>query len=151
MTLIRKSPFDRQEAAAEHMVTLLSEEADKQGTPLNEMEKEILASELGRAIPEDLRMRSCKLIEKIIEREKSTDNNDPKSFIASFEWASDNAYPQIVALTEEVITSGGLGHLPPLHGRSWIKDRTQLIGCGLLVVVFMLLIVGICGLVFERK
>jgi len=152
MKWIRKSPFGRQEEAAEHMVELLSQEADRHGTPLNDMEKKMLASESGRGVPEDLRIRSHKLIEEILEREKSTDiKDDPKSFLASFEWASDNAHSQIVALTEEVITGGGFGHLPPLHGRRWIKDRAQLIGCGLLLVLIVMLIVATCGLILRKK
>lgn len=154
MIWIRKSPFGGQEAAAEHMIVLLSQEADRHGTPLNETEKKMLASESARGdpFPEDLKLRSHKLIGKILEREKTTDiKNDPKSFLASFEWASDNAHSQIVALTEEVITGGGFGHLPPVHGRRWIRDRAQLIGCGLLLVLAMMLIVAICGLIFQRR
>lgn len=88
MKWIRKSPFGRQEDAAEHMVVLLSQEADRHGTPLNETEKKILASESARGEPfsEDLRIRLHKLIGEILEREKVTDiKNDPKSFLASFE------------------------------------------------------------------
>jgi hypothetical protein len=154
MKWIRKSPFARQEDAAEHMVVLLSQEADRHGTSLNQTEKKMLTSESGpgEPFPEDLRIRLHKLIEEIIEREKNTDaKNDPKSFLASLEWAGDNAYPQIVALTEEVIMGGGFRHLPPLHGRSWVKDRAQLIGCGFLLVLIMMLIVVICGLIFQRK
>jgi|HubBroStandDraft_6_1064221.scaffolds.fasta_scaffold840443_1 hypothetical protein len=83
----RKSPFGGQDAAAEHMIVLLSREADRHGTPLNETEKKLLASESARGepFPEDLRLRSHKLIEEILEREKTTDiKNDPKSFLASF-------------------------------------------------------------------
>jgi len=154
MKLIRKSPFGRQEDAAEHMVVLLSQEADRHGTPLKETEKKLLISESGRgeSLPEDLRMRLHKLIVEILEREKTTDiRNDPKSFLTSFEWASDNAYSLIVALTEEVITGSGFGPLPPRHGREWIKDRAQLIGCGLLLVLIMMLIVVICGVIFQKK
>jgi hypothetical protein len=154
MKWIRKSPFGRQEDAAEHMIELLSQEADRHGTPLNETEKKMLASESSRreSIPEDLRMRLHKSIGEILEREKAKDiKNDPKSFLASFEWASDNAYPEIVALIEEVITGGGFGPLPPQHGRRWIKDRAQLIGCGLLLVLIMMVIVAICGLIFQKK
>ena len=71
MKWIRKSPFGRQEDAAEHMIELLSQEADRHGTPLNETEKKMLASESGRRepFPEDLRMRLHKLIGEILERD----------------------------------------------------------------------------------
>jgi len=97
-------------------------------------------------------MRLHKLIGEILEREKAKGiKNDPKSFLASFEWASNNACPEIVALTEEVVTGGGFGPLPPPHGRRWIKDRAQVIGCGLLLVLIMMVIVAICGLIFQKK
>jgi hypothetical protein len=152
MKWIRKSPFGRQEDAAENMVALLCREAESHGTPLTEAEKQMLTREPADVLPEDLRIRVTKLIKEILNREKTTDiGNDPKSFLASFEWASDNAFPQIAALTEEVITSGGFGNLPPLHGREWIKDRAQLIGCGLLVVLIMMAIVVIVGLIVHGK
>ena len=152
MIFIRRSPFGRQEDAARHMITLLGQEAERHGSPLSETDKEMLASESDySAIPDDFRIRSRKLIEQILQRDIATQDNDRKSFIASCEWAGDNAYPVIVALTEEVITSGGVGRLPPLHGRNWIKDRAQLLGCGILMVVIMLLIVVIGSLIFERK
>jgi hypothetical protein len=152
MKWIRRSPFGRQEEAAEHMVALLFQEAERHGNPLTEAERQMLTREPPDPLPEDLRIRVTNLIREILSREKATDiGNDPKNFFASFEWASDNAFPQIVALTEEVITSGGVGKVPPLHGRRWIKDRAQLVGCGLLVVAIMMLIVVIVGFIFHGK
>jgi hypothetical protein len=152
MKWIRRSPFGRQEEAAEHMVALLFQEAERHGNPLTETERQMLTREPPDPLPEDLRIRVTNLINEILNREKATEiGDDPKSFCASFEWASDNAFPQIVALTEEVITNGGFGKVPPLHGRRWIKDRAQLIGCGLLVVVIMMLIGVIVGFIFHGK
>ncbi len=51
------------------MVELLSQEADKHGTALNDLEKKMLGGELGGGVPEDLRIRSHKLKEEILERE----------------------------------------------------------------------------------
>ena len=152
MKWIRRSPFGSQEEAAEHMVALLFQEAERHGNPLTEAERQMLTKEPPDPLPEDFRMRVINLIREIVNREKTTEiGNDPKSFFASFEWASDNAFPQIVALTEEIITSGGVGKEPPLHGRRWIRDRAQLIGCGLLVVVIMMLIVVIVAFIFHQK
>jgi len=41
----------------------------------------------------------------------------------------------MAALAEEVITSGGSGGLPQLHGARLIKDRAQLVGCAIALVV----------------
>jgi len=136
------------------MVSLLADEAVASGTPLGEDEKRVLASEVRRGDPvsEDLRQRAKKLIEQMLARERAASTEaDPKSFANSMEWAGDLAYPNIIALTEEVITAGGLGRMPTLHGRAWLKDRAQLIGCAVLAVLFMMLAVLIGGLIFPRK
>jgi hypothetical protein len=150
MSWIRKSPFSHDEDVTTRMVSLLSEEADRCGSPLTDAEREILSSETA-SLTEDLRQKASKLIKQIFEREQATSTEeDPKSFGACLEWVEPD-YPNIAALAEEVITSGGFGKVPPLHGRLWVKDRVQLIGCGLLVVLFMFLIVIVWSLVSNRK
>jgi hypothetical protein len=150
MSWIRKSPFSRDEDVTTRMVSLLSEEADRCGTPLSDAEREILSSETVSP-SEELRQRVLKLIGQIFEREQGTaSKEDPKSFGACLEWVEPD-YPNIAALAEEVITSGGFGTVPPLHGRRWVKDRTQLIGCGLLVVLFLFLVVAVWSLIANRK
>jgi hypothetical protein len=132
------------------MVSLLSEEADRSGTPLTDVEREVLSSETASPT-EDLRQKASKLIRQIFEREQATaPKENPKSFGACLEWVEPD-YPNIAALAEEVITSGGFGNVPPLHGRRWVKDRAQLIGCGVLVVLLMLLIVAVWSLISSRK
>jgi hypothetical protein len=150
MSWIRKSPFGRDEDATARMVLLLSQEADKSGTPLTEAEKEILSSETASP-SEELRQRALKLIGQILEREQATPSEEnPKSFFACLEWVEPD-YPNIAALAEEVITRGGFGKVPPLHGWRWVKDRTQLIGCSLLMVLFMFLVVAVWSLVSRGK
>jgi hypothetical protein len=151
---IRKSPFKSQIEATEQMVKVLSLEAESQGNPLSEADKTWLASETeGRAqLSEDFRLRIHKLIQSLIERETTLQTEDtPTGFLATFEWASDAYSPHIVVLTYEVIDSGALGQLPKLHGRKWLKDKAQLIGCGFLVVVLMMLIVGLVAFFSQRK
>jgi hypothetical protein len=145
----RKCPFTSDENVTIRMVSLLSQEADISGTPLTETEKEILSSETV-PLSEESRQKASKLIGQILERDQAAANESPKSFAACLEWL-DPEYPNIAALAEEVITSGGFGKLPRLHGQRWVKDRAQLIGCGLLVVLFMFLVVIVCGLIFGRK
>jgi len=132
------------------MVSLLSEEAVRSGTPLTEAEKEILFNETV-SLSEELRQKASRLIGQILEREQATSSEEnPKSFFACLEWVEPD-YPNIAALAEEVITSGGIGKVPPLHGWRWVKERTLLIGCGLLVVLFMIVVVIVWSLISTRR
>jgi hypothetical protein len=152
MFRIRKSPFGRHEDPAKHMVLLLSEEAEESGAPLSEEEKEVLAREAAprEPLPEELRQRVRRLIEQILERERGAATEaGPKSFLNSLEWAGDQDYPNIVALTEEVILGGGFGELPPVHGRAWIKDKALLIGFALAAVFLMMVVVVIVGFLHD--
>jgi hypothetical protein len=130
------------------MVVLLSREADASGAPLTQEEKETLLRDCkDGSFPEESRLRIGKLIEQILEKEQADPTKaDPKNFSRCMEWAGDQRYPHIVALTEEVVTSGGFGE-PPLHGRRWIKDRVQLVGCALVAVLVMMLAAVIIELV----
>jgi hypothetical protein len=149
---IRKSPFGRGEDAIEHMVALLSKEAESVGAPLSESDQKILASEAtpARPVPEELRARTTRLIEQMVEKEKTSDaERDPKGFVPSMEWAGDQDYPNIVALTAEAIRSRRARVGPPQgHGRAWLKN---LIVNGLLFAFLMVLIVVIVGAVFHLK
>jgi hypothetical protein len=150
MSWIRKSPFSRDEDVTERMVSLLSQEADRSGTPLTEAEQAILSSET-ESPSEELRQKALRLIGQILKSGLATSSEEnPKSFFACLEWVEPD-YPNIAALAEEVITSGGFGKLPPSHGQRWVKDRAQLIGCGLLVVLIMFLVVIIWSLISNRK
>jgi hypothetical protein len=155
MFKILKNPFANHEDPVEHMVELLCKEAESAGTPFSEVEKKILASESTseESVPEELRQRAKKLIEELLRKEQTSGAvTNPKSFDNSLEWAGDPGYPNIVALTEEVVTSGGsLKALPKLRGRRWAKDRIQLLGCALSIVLVMLLIVGIFTVVFYSR
>jgi hypothetical protein len=150
MSWIRKSPFSRDEDVTKRMVSLLSQEADRSGTPFTEAEKAILSSETA-APSEALRQKALKLIGQILESGLATSSEEnPKSFFVCLEWV-EPAYPNIAALAEEVITSGGFGKLPPPHGQRCVKDRAQLICCGLLVVLFMFLVIIVWSLISNRK
>jgi len=150
MSWIRKSPFSRDEDVTARMVLLLSQEADRSGTPLTDAEREILSSE-DASPSEGLRRKTLKLIGQILERERGESSEEnPKSFGACLEWVEPD-YPNIAVLAEEVITSGGFGKVPPLHGRQWVKDRAQLIGCGLLIVLLMFLVITVWSLISNRK
>ncbi len=147
-----KNPFANHEDPMEHMIELLSKEAEHAGTPFNADEKKILRSKAssGEPIPEELRRKSKTLIEQLLNREKAADTSgDPKSFNNSLGWAGDSSYPNIVALTEEVVTSG-TGDLR-LRGRRLAKDRIQLIACAVVVILLMLLFVAGLSFVFHWK
>jgi hypothetical protein len=157
MFKIRKNPFASHEDPVHHMVALLCKEAESAGIPFTENEKQILASESSseKPVPEGLRQRAKKLIEELLSKQQTSGAvTDPKSFDNSLEWAGDPGYPNIVALTEEVVTSGSLKLRPRLQGRTWVKDRVQLLGCALSIVLLMFLIVEIVGIltvVSHRK
>jgi len=155
MFAIRKSPFASDEDPVAHMVALLCKEAESAGIPFSEDEKKILARESAseESVPEELRQRAKRLIQELLRKEQTSKGvADPKSFDNSLEWAGDPGYPNIVALTEEVVTSGGsLKALPELHGKRWAKDRTQLLGCALAIVLLMFLIVAIFSAVFPSR
>jgi hypothetical protein len=147
-----KNPFANHEDPVEHMIELLSKEAEYAGTPFNADEKKILRSKAssGEAVPEELRRKSKTLIQQILSREQAADTgSDPKSFNNSLGWAGESSYPNVVALTEEVVMSG-TGDLR-LHGRRWAKDQIQLLGCAVVVILLMLLLVAELAFVFHWK
>ena len=152
MPWIRKSPFARHEDPVEHMMELLRKEGEDAGTPFDATERKILCSEASdRApVPEELQGKSKTLIEQLLRREQTTEtSNDPKSFNNSLQWAGDSSYPNIVALTEDVVTSG-TGVLR-LHGRAWAKDKSQLVGCAFAVVLLIFLLVVSFAVIFHWK
>ena len=152
MPRFRRSPFADHEDPVEHMIELLSKEAESAGTPFDLTEKKILRSKASNKepVPEELRRKSESLIEQLLKREQSAETiSDPKSFNNSLGWAGESSYPNIVALTEEVVMSG-TGDLR-LHGRRWVKDQFQLLGCAVLVILFMILLVAGLSFVFHWK
>jgi hypothetical protein len=147
MFSIRKNPFAERDDALESMMALLSAEAEKAGTPFTAGEEKILRSERasGQSVPADLREKSRKIIERLLGEERAkSQTRTLKSFSASLEWAGDRAYPNAVALTEEVIMSGGFGALP-LHGKRLVWDRMSLLGCAFLVVLFIAFVIFVAG------
>jgi hypothetical protein len=137
------------------MVELLSIEAANEGVALSDRDKKILASEVipGAPISEELGNKTKRLIGEILKKEQTSDPvEDPKSFGNTLEWAGDPDYPNIVMLTEEVIRSGAsLRGLPSPHGWGRVKDRFQLLGCGLSLVLAILLLVLIASFVFKFR
>jgi hypothetical protein len=148
MSWVRKSPFAGPDEASRHMVELLANEAEITGTPLTAPEKEILSQE-DTPLPEGLRQKAKDLIRKIFEAEDS--DGDPKSFGNSMLWAGDRGYPNVVALAEEVSCDLSRTAYPHTHGWELVKDRAQLIGCAILVVLLMFAIVTVAGIVFHWK
>ena len=151
MSWFHKSPFGRDEDPVSRMVELLFQEADKTGTPLTALDKAILAKESSRSdpMPEDLRDRAKKLITRIYDNKlKTKPEKDPKSFLISLQWASDDPnYQNIVALAEEVAHTS----FPPLHGWELIKNRLQLVGCAVLIVLAMFAVVIGAGILLRWK
>jgi hypothetical protein len=135
-----RSPFGRDEDPTHHMVDLLSKEAERAGTPLTDLDKETLAEERSsvKPLPDDLRDRAKELIARIFEAELSNEFvRGPKCFSSSLQWAGDLDYPNIVALAEEVYCDINPTASHSLHGWEFVKDRMQLIGCGVLAVLLM--------------
>jgi len=146
---IKRSPFGRDEDPLGHMVELLSAEAIKDGVPLTERDTEILANV--EPMPEILRQRAKELITRIYESESPDEwERDPKCFSCSLQWAGDREYPNIVALAEEVACDIAQPSAP-LPGWKRVKDKLQLLSCGLLLVLLMFAIVAIAGFLFGWK
>jgi len=145
-----KSPFGHNEDPVNHMVKLLSDEAEKAGSPLTQSEKEYLAAGHSDHEPptEGLEKKTKDLIVRIFEAEPWDEfERDPKSFGNSLQWAGDSRYSNIVALAEEVSCEMTGRSSPPLHGWQKISDRILLVGCGILVVLSMFAI-GAVGTIF---
>lgn len=102
MSWIRKSPFADGNDPTEHMLALIAAEAERAGTPLSEAEKQMLLAHWDpeTIVPEEFRTKAKKLIDQTFNHEADPDN--PLSLGNSVEWAGDQNYPTIVALTEEV-------------------------------------------------
>jgi hypothetical protein len=153
MNWIRKSPFSRREDPLDHLLLALSREAKAAGIPLSDTEKEMLATE---AVPErpmldDLKERVKPLILAILQRERTADPvTHTIGFGDALEWVEPD-YPNIAALAEELITSGGFGALPRLHGGRLFKDRAQLVGCAIALVVALMAIGVVVGFLFDHR
>lgn len=153
MTWIRKSLFCGREDPLDHMLLALSREAEAAGNPLSDTEMKMLAAEVvpESPMPDDLKERVKPLISAILQRERTTiPDRTAIGFGDALEWVEPD-YPNIAALAEEVITSGGFGALPQLHGRSLFKDRAQLVGCAVALVVALIVIVIMFGFLFDRR
>lgn len=153
MSWFIKSPFGRDEDPLDHMLKLLSEEAVRDGVPLTERDKEILAAESthDEPMPDDLQQRAKGLIAKIYAAEPFDPREiDPKSFSSSLQWAGDRDHPNIVAIAEEVACDIGRPS-GQLHSWKLVRDKLQLVGCGLLVVLLMAVIVAGAGVLFGWK
>jgi hypothetical protein len=153
MTWIRKSPFRQWQDPLDHMLLALSAEAEAAGTPLSDIERKMLAAEAApeRRIPDDLKERVNPLISTILQRERTVDPGTISiGFGDALEWVEPD-YPNIAALAEEVITSGGFGGLSQLHGARLIKDRAQLVGWAIALVVALMAIAVAIGFLFGRR
>jgi hypothetical protein len=150
MNWFRKSPFGSDEDAAAHMVELVAAQAEKLGTPLSVEERGLLLEE---AVPpkiasEESEARFRTLIEQTFDSE--VDPDDPMNLGNSIQWAGAERYPKIVALAEEVVLSRG-EKFPQLRGRRLMIDRMQLVGCGIVAVILMLLVVVLLSWLFGHR
>ncbi len=103
-------------------------------------------------MPDELRRRAKNLIRKIFEAEHPDEFDEGRvSFGNSMLWAGDRSCPNVVALAEEVARDIRATTNPRLHGWRVVKDRMQLLGCGILVVLLMLVVVILAGIAFHWK
>jgi hypothetical protein len=118
--------------------------------PLTDAERRTLADEFELETPlsEELSAKARKLIELVFDHEADID--DPKSLGNSLAWASEGRQSNVAALAEEIIVARA--EKPSrLHGRKWIFDRIQLIGCGFVVVILLMLFGVVVDMLFSRK
>jgi hypothetical protein len=153
MTWIRRSPFRHGQDPLDHMLLALSVEAEAAGLPLSKTEKKMLAAEATpeRPLPDDLKERVKPLISTILQRERTADpGTNSIGFSDALEWVEPD-YPNVAALAEEIITSGGLGDFPHLHGGRLIKDRAQLVGCAIALVVALMAVGLTISFLFDHR
>ncbi len=131
-----RSPFANSEDAVNHMVALVSAQADKLGVSLSEEERRLLVEEA--TPPKIADEESDEKFRKLIEKTFDSEVDDPMNFSSTIQWAGADRYPKIVALAEEIITSRGENR-PRLRGRRAIIDLVQLVGCGVLTVILLML------------
>jgi hypothetical protein len=146
MSWFKPSPFRSPHEAARRMVDLLAAEGEIVGTPLTEDEREMLAG--AGAISDELSAKARVLVEHIFDKQIDEDS-DPRSFSNAMSWATDPEWPNIAEITAQVVTERNPDRR--LHGWPWVKDKTQLVGCGLLAVLLMFAAVIIMGIVFHWK
>ena len=146
--LIRKSPYGSEKQAQLRMLELLSQTAEAEGRDLTAAEREILLSH--DEMPDDVWQKTTELIRRTFEAERWEDRDNPHSFSGALEWAGDLSYPNIVNAAEKVACENALAR-PKLRGWQFLKDRLQLVGCGLLVVLLMFVIVTVAGFIFHWK
>jgi hypothetical protein len=152
MGWIRKSPFGRDEDPAKQMLTLLARESEKAGAPFSDEEKQILGSGIS-SIPWELDAKARNLIDQILEKERTAkpEERDPKGFGSCLEW-SDGAGPSnLVELTYQVASARRALNPPPIKWGLWFKDKIGLVGCGLAVVIFLMLYAWTISFVFDHK
>jgi hypothetical protein len=151
MNWFRKSPFESPDAAVKCMVDLVADAAEKAGSPLTPLDREILAREMSpqEPVPDDLRRRVSELIPCVLENDQMDESPwDPKNFGRSLQWAGDSHYSNIAAIAEEVIS--GMERTK-LHGWKLAEDRILVVTCGLLVVLGLFAIVIAMGFLFGWK
>jgi hypothetical protein len=135
------------------MVNLLSDAATKAGAPLSDLDKKILSEESSALgpMPDDLRQRAKKLIAQVFETEPWDEmERSPKDFGSSLEWAGDSGRRNIVVLAEEVACDIARPSLP-LHGWGLVKDKLQLVGCGVLLILLTAAIIAGVQALFGWK
>ncbi|MGC2172127.1 MAG: hypothetical protein WA555_15575 [Candidatus Sulfotelmatobacter sp.] len=133
------------------MVALIAAQAEKIGTPLSEEERRFLLDESAPplcVVAQESDAKFTKLIGQTFDSEVEPD--DPKNLGNSTQWAGDRSYPRVVALTEQVILSRG-EKFPQLRGRRRIIDLIQLVGCGFVVVILMMVVVALVSWLFGDK
>jgi len=152
MSWIRKSPFGRDEDPAQHMLMLLANEAERQGTPFSDEERKILASGT-LPVPFDLDNKTRNLIERMLEKEGAArpEERDPKSFGSCLEWSDGSEPSNVVELTYQVASARRAMHPHPIEWGPWFTDKIGLVGCGFVVVIFLMLLAWAIGFLFEHK
>lgn len=147
-----KGVFASPEVAVRHMVELLAIRAEFDGTPLTGHDKDLLLQDRSKKIPlpDDLRQRAVNLIGKIFEAEDVRTADDPgvSAMPCSGPMAQDTLTSSFLA--EQVACD--IAHVSnPPQGWPLVRDRVQLIGCGILVVLTMFGIVIAVGFIFHWK
>jgi len=140
MFRFRKCPF---EDPLEFMVSVVAKEAEAEGKPLTDEEKQKLRED-GRSRPVDeFEVRIKRLVRQIVDREAREGVAEaPVSFNGAIEWAGDADYPFVVQIAEGVYCLEP-DLQPPLRGRQRVIDVLQCVGCAVLLILLLMVASGI--------
>src|SRR5438067_619542 len=135
------------------MVAEVAREAERRATPLTDEESQVLRAEWSKEIEQrtEIRDRLTELIYEIIKRESAHPPLSYKenTFCNAIEWAGDYGSPVVVELADRVFR-GHAELVAAFPQTPWFRDKLQLLGCAVLLIVVPFLLFVIVALLSGK-